>query len=74
MSDYITAYICKTANLFTHVTASFHVAPICNIQPSTSHRVSKSGRHADARLRNIFHKLRKILDFKRETEKLPLLT
>ena len=33
--------------------------------------VFKSGRHADARLRNIFHNMREVLAFKRE---LPLLT
>ena len=33
-------------------------------------RVSKSGRHADARLRIIFHKLRKILDFECKTVKI----
>ena len=32
-------------------------------------RVSKSGRHTDACLRKIFHNLRKILAFKRETVK-----
>ena len=35
-----------------------------------SSRVSKSGRHTDARLRNIFHKLRKILHFECETVKI----
>ena len=30
MSGYKPAYICKTANVITHVTAHFHVGPICN--------------------------------------------
>ena len=29
MSGYITAYICKTENVITHVTDHFHVAPVC---------------------------------------------
>ena len=29
MSSYIIAYICKTANVITYVTAHLHVAPIC---------------------------------------------
>ena len=36
----------------------------------TDGRVSKSGRQADTRLRKIFHKLRKILTFERETVKI----
>ena len=28
MSGYITAYICKTANVITYVTAHLHVTPI----------------------------------------------
>ena len=36
----------------------------------SSARDSKSSRHAGARLRNIFHKLRKILYFERETVKI----
>ena len=37
-------------------------------------RVSKSGRHADACLRKIFHNLHKMMAFKSKTVKLPLLT
>ena len=37
-------------------------------------RVSKSGKHTNARLRKIFHNLHKILDFEHKTVKLPLLT
>ena len=33
-------------------------------------RVSKSGRHADARLHKIFHKLREMLAFERKTVKI----
>ena len=31
MSGYITAYIFKTANVITYVTAHFHVALICTL-------------------------------------------
>ena len=32
---YIIAYICKTANIITHVTAHFQVAPIWAWEPAT---------------------------------------
>ena len=35
--------------------------------PDLLSRISKSGRHTDARLRKIFHNLRKILAFERKT-------
>ena len=34
------------------------------------YRVSKSGRHADARLRKIFHNMRKVLAFECDTVKI----
>ena len=38
-------------------------------QTVVTHRVSKSGRHADIRLPKSFHNLRKILDFEQKTVK-----
>ena len=32
MSSYITAYVCKTANVITLVTAHFHVGPIWEVE------------------------------------------